>query len=278
VLFEQAVLQFCAHPNIIECHGSSEDGSVLVLEKGSCDLFARITSTEEEAMEVQEVLDIALGVSSAMAFMHGKNYVHNDVKLENVVMVQRAEGLVPKLIDFEFANRVEADGQPPHGEEKMAGTRAYFSPERFYEDEEELCGDEHYDRRAADVWALGVTLHLAAFRQYPNGTSQSMPLLQGDYIAPEGTDAALAHILEHMLKACPTERWTVAEVSEFLEQRALSYAAHTRASSLEQTSSESSTVVEEIHDWTELEHGITEIWPGDLWAHISAVEGDPADL
>ena len=54
---------------------------MLMLEKGSCDLFARITSTEEEAMEVQEVLDIAQGVSGALAFMHGKNYVHNDVKV-----------------------------------------------------------------------------------------------------------------------------------------------------------------------------------------------------
>ena len=73
-------------------------------------------------------------------------------QLENVVMVRDSEGtLVPKLIDFEHSVLVHPDGSPCKCEKHVAGTRAYFSPERYWDAEEEqqrlLEGNLNYDRK-----------------------------------------------------------------------------------------------------------------------------------
>ena len=90
--------------------------------------------------------------------------------------------------------------------------------------------------KADDVWALGITLHLAAFSCFPNGTfeaqylhnmnfesntsnqilciltggkvritlsfvcCQALPILLRDFVAPEGTDPQLAAVLEGLMK------------------------------------------------------------------------------
>jgi serine/threonine protein kinase len=90
---------------------------------------------------------------------------------------------------------------------QVAGTRAYFSPERDLEDSD-------YDRQAADMWALGVTLHLATFGCFPNGTGEALPVLHSDFQAPEGTDPAVASLLENLMKAVPSERWKPQEVMQ----------------------------------------------------------------
>lgn len=204
VRYEAHILEECAHPNVVKCYGMSENASELHLEEGECDLYSLIEKTEEYQLEPQEVLRIAHDIGSALGHMHELGYAHNDMKVENVVMCRTDDDdLVPKIIDMEFASK---EGRiPPEGEHAVVVTDAYFSPER----EAEISG---LDRKAADMWALGVTLHLAAFGCFPNGTIEPLPICQTDYRAPEGVDPVLGVVLECLMKVSPTDRMTAGEV------------------------------------------------------------------
>lgn len=54
VLYEHRVLEECAHPNVIECYGMSEDASTLHLECGECDLYSLIVDTGKYRLETQQ--------------------------------------------------------------------------------------------------------------------------------------------------------------------------------------------------------------------------------
>ena len=81
VKYEESMLQDCAHPHVIECHGSNEDGSALNLEMASSDLYHHLMETEHGALEPKEVLSIAKSVGSALGFIHGAGFAHNDIKV-----------------------------------------------------------------------------------------------------------------------------------------------------------------------------------------------------
>uniref|UniRef100_UPI00358E3ACD paired amphipathic helix protein Sin3a-like n=1 Tax=Myxine glutinosa TaxID=7769 RepID=UPI00358E3ACD len=80
-------------------------------------------------------------MASAFAYMHNKNIVHRDIKLDNVLCDDQ---WFVKVIDFGFA-KICTPGEkldPDHG------TRAYLAPEFF--------NMENYEGPPADVWALGI--------------------------------------------------------------------------------------------------------------------------
>lgn len=218
--YEAMVLTDCRHENVIRCFGSSEDGSELNLEAGEHDLHARIVSQGSGRLRLNEVLEVARGVAAGLEFVHNCGYGHNDIKPENIVLFRHSDGsgkVIPKIIDFEHAERIDATGVPAMGTEMMAGTRAFFSPERFFEDDEEISGEPEFDRRASDMWSLGVVVHLAAFGVYPNGTTDPRPLLTEDYSAPVGFDPHLGTLLQNMLKADPEERWSAVQARKHID-------------------------------------------------------------
>ena len=65
------------------------------------------------------------------------------------------------------------------------------------------------------MWAVGITLHLAAFGCFPNGTCE--PDLSGDFKAPPGTDKTVATLLENLLKHDPAQRWSPSRVQTHIE-------------------------------------------------------------
>lgn len=217
VLYEKEILQDVAHPHIIHCFGASECGTELMIERGEFDLYDHISSAEDNRLPDYEVFGIALAMTGALKHVHEHGYVHNDLKAENVVMVSSSEDgvYVPKLIDFEFSHHVEMP--PPEGDHQVAGTTAYFSPEKYQEAEGIGESPVSYCRKAADMWSLGVTLHLAVFGRFPNGTGDPLPVLEEDFVAsPSNVAPVLNNILEGLLKVDPRERWTAAAANSFL--------------------------------------------------------------
>jgi serine/threonine protein kinase/Tfp pilus assembly protein PilF len=117
------------HPNIITIYevGQEESRHFIATEfiEGQT-VRDRLQSTEP--LSVGEILDVAIGVASALTSAHEAGILHRDIKPENVML--RPDGVV-KVLDFGLAKLVEPDPLVPESNTgPLMGTLLYISPEQ----------------------------------------------------------------------------------------------------------------------------------------------------
>merc|ERR1711879_739677 len=106
----------------------------------------------------QKVTKYFIEVLAAVQYMHMLKIAHRDLKLENVILVDTANGeQCAKLIDFGIAHRFSA-GEAPQALDSV-GT--YQSPECSNTD------GSTYDAFKNDVWALGFMLYMMLAKEPP---------------------------------------------------------------------------------------------------------------
>src|SRR6059058_3937486 len=146
------------HPNILTIYEIGEDHSIHYIASELIEgetLRERLT---RGPMQLSEVLDVAIQVTSALAAAHHAGIVHRDIKPDNIML--RPDGYV-KVLDFGIAKLAEEElpAAMPRDEALLLvetnlgavlGTVRYMSPEQ-------ACGG-HVDKRT-DIWSLGVVLY-----------------------------------------------------------------------------------------------------------------------
>jgi len=144
---ERQALAGLEHPHIVRLCGSfvEENSLRLALEFcGGGDLFKRIQ--KEHGLVESAAQRIFWQMASAVAYLHAISIVHQDLKVENWLLV--AEGAdVVKLCDFGTITCLSAD-RPR--ERRPVGTFTYKAPEAH-----NGMGVATF----ADVWSLGVALY-----------------------------------------------------------------------------------------------------------------------
>jgi serine/threonine protein kinase len=87
-------------------------------------------------------------VLMGLNYMHKKNIIHRDIKLENIVMqTNRKDDLTIKITDFGFAKIFD----PAVGLKDILGSPIYMAPEIV---QRKTYGVE------VDIWAAGVLLYI----------------------------------------------------------------------------------------------------------------------
>eukprot|EP00746_Dinoflagellata_sp_MGD_P148347 gnl/MRDRNA2_/MRDRNA2_80577_c0_seq1.p1 gnl/MRDRNA2_/MRDRNA2_80577_c0~~gnl/MRDRNA2_/MRDRNA2_80577_c0_seq1.p1 ORF type:complete len:671 (+),score=119.66 gnl/MRDRNA2_/MRDRNA2_80577_c0_seq1:86-2098(+) len=152
--FEIEVLKNLDHPNIVRLHEALEDNTVFQLVFEVCaggelvEEVGKFTDVGSQEMIASIVKQILL----AVAYCHGKNVLHNDLKLDNVLLAQPfVQGTIPHVLvaDFGLAEvfRVLKELPDPEKEEvAVAGTPLYMAPERWY----------GIAVPGSDIWSVGV--------------------------------------------------------------------------------------------------------------------------
>ena len=98
-------------------------------------------------LDPRDTLEIALQISTALAYSHAHGVLHKDIQPGNVMVEWGSLGRpVVKLIDFGLAGESTADGQS----KGLYGTPRFLSPEQL--------SSEPVDARS-DIYSLGVTLY-----------------------------------------------------------------------------------------------------------------------
>ncbi len=177
--FEQEARAVSAlnHPNILTIYeiGEADSHRFIAIEfiEGHT-LRERLRS----GLDMEDALDIAIQVASALVAAHRVNIVHRDIKPENI-MIRKDDGLV-KVLDFGLAKMTR--GKPSGatadsavttaflantGPGVVMGTVAYMSPEQTR-------GDTVDER--TDIWSLGVVLYemIAGCSPFVAGTSNEI--------------------------------------------------------------------------------------------------------
>lgn len=152
---------------------------------------------------VEQLLPLGLELCSALHYMHGRGFLHLDVKPRNVVMSGR-----PRLIDLSVA--IPADGIGAIT--RPIGTDAYMAPEQCRPTPAVPVGPP------ADIWGLGATLFeaVAGRRGWPDvdGFPQTV---DGPGMLPPDTPMPLVEVIFACLDRDPSARPEPAELVEAVE-------------------------------------------------------------
>ena len=144
------------HPNIATVLDVGEEDDVQYIASEFVDGETVRQRMQRGPMEIREVLDVAIGVASALVAAHEAWVVHRDIKPENI-MLRRDHGV--KILDFGVATLARsADGTDPLRRSRI-GTLYYLSPEQ-------VRGESIIDTRS-DIYSLGVVLYEMLAQQPP---------------------------------------------------------------------------------------------------------------
>jgi serine/threonine protein kinase len=197
------------HPHVVAVFNfvvdADTDARWLVMEYVDGSTLAELVK-EHGALSPDDAAPLLWQAADALAAAHAAGIVHRDVKPSNI-LVDRNRRV--KLTDFGIA-RIAAD--PSLTQTGMViGSPAYLAPE--------VAAGQRGDE-AADVWSLGATLfHVLAGRP---------PYDLGDHVLgglyrivneepPRLPDAGwMAPLMAATLVKDPTQRWSMAQVRDFL--------------------------------------------------------------
>jgi serine/threonine protein kinase len=204
------------HPNILPLYDSGEaDGFlyyVMPLMEGES---LREVLDREGELPVDQAVEIARAVATALDYAHERGVIHRDIKPSNILL-QGGQALVA---DFGIALAMRKAG----GDDRLTetglslGTPHYMSPEQ-------AAGDRELDRRS-DIYSLGATLYEMLVGEPPHmgKTPQSVvakilsetpaPIRKTREMVPPNVEAAVAKALARS----PADRFkTAAELAAAL--------------------------------------------------------------
>ena len=89
--------------------------------------------------------------------MHSMGLIHRDLKLDNILVKSKEEGITPKIIDFGLAvHKINLKNLDKH--QKFSGTPGFVAPELYYHRE--------YDE-TVDLFSLGVIMYFLLCGRLP---------------------------------------------------------------------------------------------------------------
>lgn len=142
-------------------------------------------------------------IVSGLVYLHAHNIVHGDIKPDNLLVTR--SGTV-KIGDFSVSQVVEDDNDELR---RSPGTPVFTAPE--------CCLGLTYHGKAADTWAVGVTLYCMILGQYPflGETLQDTydKIVNNPLVLPDELNSQLKELLEGLLCKDPAQRMTLDAVA-----------------------------------------------------------------
>ena len=154
---ELSVLRNCSHPNIITLHECYETKKAYYLSTTlfQYDLYSQIGKKYTE----WQLADRFYQLCSALTYLHKKQVIHRDLKLENII-----------IFDTEFSNKTKetfyniklidfgtTTTYPKHDKE-IVGSAYYLAPEV-------ICDNYYTDK--CDIWSVGIILFMMLTQKSP---------------------------------------------------------------------------------------------------------------
>lgn len=108
---------------------------------------------KNKTFPLAEALEILVEVMKGLRLVHEFNYIHRDIKSENVLIKTTEGSRQFKIADFGFARPMNTGPAST-----ICGTEKYMAPE--------ILKNLPYNR-SVDIWALGILLFFMLFAEYP---------------------------------------------------------------------------------------------------------------
>ena len=159
---EIKIMSEVRHPNVVELLDWFETEKHFCIVMEYCEGDLREILKVDETLPEDEIQRVAIGLVSALEYLHKNRIVHRDLKPQNVLIAP--DGAV-KLCDFGFARSMG------HASliKSFKGTPLYMAPE--------LLGGKAYNC-LVDIWSLGVILYELKYGEVPFKSDQYAELCQ----------------------------------------------------------------------------------------------------
>lgn len=204
------------HPNLIRVYEFVKDRAqpYFVMELfGGHHLKLSVARPSIYPMPKAQLHRIIEQAAGALSFLHGKGWVHRDVKPENILVNKSGE---VRVIDYALARKVAGGlSRLFGGKVPREGTRTYIAPEQIRCEPPSI---------SADIYSFGITCYELACGRPPFRANSSQELLQkhlgekpipltshNKLVTPEFNDLVLK-----MIQKRPADRFS--SLDEFLSR------------------------------------------------------------
>lgn len=176
---EAVITRKLQHPNAVRVDDidEAEDGRPFIVMEFIDGASLKKLIQSQSPLPVARVCSIIKQAASALDAAHRLGMVHRDIKPDNIVLVETAEGEQAKVLDFGIAKVKEAglcgetSGLTLTGTGMVVGTPQYMSPEQAAGKR----GDELDGR--SDIYSLGIVMYQMLTRELPFKADTTMEML-----------------------------------------------------------------------------------------------------
>lgn len=198
---ELRILEHVKHPSIAEIFKIIYQEKLIMVIMEYCpggEMLQKVI--HGPSIRETEIIKYAMQILSALNYLHQRDIMHRDVKLENIVLDQKGDA---KLIDFGLSEAFGNEFLRTH-----CGTLLYMAPEI-------LCEHE-FDGKKVDIWAFGIVIYVMVTRCFPWKSSSDedvmQEILESEIYFPNFVSPVISEILHRCLVKDPTKRATAQEL------------------------------------------------------------------
>lgn len=159
----------------------------------------------ERRLSYNENRKLFYQIASGIAYVHSQNLAHRDLKLENILLQNKAKTVV-KLTDFGFVR--EFNPRNRKFLSTICGTTVYMAPE--------ILKGEAYSGFAIDIWSLGVILYTMLYGEMPFDEGDDLrtkaKILDRDPEFYDTVPSDAISLVKAMLSKTPKDRPSIEEV------------------------------------------------------------------
>ncbi len=252
LLQESRLLESFTDPSVAKVYDAGVlDGArpwfAMELIEGAC--LAELVELSA-TLSIDRIARLVCAIAEALGHAHRRGIVHGDVKPDNIMVIDDAQGLRVKLVDWSIARAMKSC----QAAQTTSGTPRYMAPEQ-------IRGDALDDR--TDVYGLGVLTYELLTRHVPfTSTKRDGLFLAHLYTVPRAPsverrdlpaplDALVLAMLAKTSQARPSlERVREVMRAAFTEELALSSGAAAPALVTHDASSEDRATQQQPMSWT----------------------------
>jgi calcium-dependent protein kinase len=150
------------HPNIVRLEEVYESENEIYLIQELClggDLFDRLDEQSDFHYTEAACARLVKQILSSVRYLHSKNIIHRDLKLENFLFSSADADSELRMIDFGLSKHFKYDGEIQH---ECVGTPYTVAPEVIR---------AKYDEKV-DIWSIGVISFLLLCGETPFGGAE----------------------------------------------------------------------------------------------------------
>lgn len=188
-----------SHPNVcktFEIHTAlTDEGEIDFLTMEFVEGQTLAERLRDGALRPQEAETVARQLCEGLAEAHRRQVVHGDLKTNNIILAQTAEGIRAVITDFGLA-RQPSSQQPAVQSGELGGAPDYMAPELLRGEKPSV---------ASDIYALGVILYELASGRRPFGVECTWE--ERLEVQPAPLKHRWRHTVARCLEPDPSRRW-----------------------------------------------------------------------